>query len=149
MKQLLSKIDVDKAGALAGTLCAVHCLLTGLFLSMVSVVGLGWLGSKTSEAIFIGTAVILGSWAVRHGIRKHHSYVPSIFFVLGLTFIAISHFVFGHEHASGVHEWDLHSVGSTAASVLGGLCLVTFHLLNQRMAHRCGCDCQASVGDKE
>ncbi len=135
------KINVDKLGQIAGTVCAVHCLLTGLALGLLSVVGLDFFGSETSEAIFVGTAGILGIWAVRHGVKKHHSYIPSLFFVWGLVCIVISHFVFGHAHAKGLSSATPAAIASTVFSVMGGLSLVTFHWLNQRFAHRCGCDC--------
>jgi len=137
----VSKLNIDKLGAIAGTVCAVHCLLTGLALGLLSVVGLAFFGSETSEAIFVGTAFVLGIWAVRHGVKKHHSYVPSLFFVGGLICILISHFVFGHEHSKSVAAASPSAIASTVFSVMGGLCLVTFHVVNQRLAHRCGCNC--------
>jgi hypothetical protein len=138
------KIDVDKLGQIAGTVCAVHCLLTGLALGLLSVVGLGFFGSETSEALFVGTAGVLGTWAVVHGVKKHHSWIPSSFFVGGLVSIVISHFVFGHAHSASLATATPTSIASTVFSVLGGLSLVTFHVLNQRFAHRCGCDCKAN-----
>lgn len=132
--------DVDRLGAIAGTICAVHCLLTGLALGLLSVVGLEFLGSPTSEAFFVGSAVVLGVWAIIHGIRRHHSYKPSLIFVFAMGCILASHFVFGHHHGhDGAHA---HSTGSTFLSVLGGLSLVAFHVTNQRLAHRCGCGCK-------
>ncbi len=136
------KWDVDRLGAIAGTVCAVHCLLTGLALGLLSIVGLDFFGSETSEAIFVGTAGVLGLWAIVHGVRKHHSWIPALFFVAGLTFICLSHFVFGHAHAKSIASASPKAIVSTIFSVLGGLSLVTFHFLNQRFAHRCGCDCK-------
>jgi hypothetical protein len=120
---------------MASTICAVHCLLTGVALGLLSVVGLGFLGSATTELVFLAVALSVGVLAVRHGVSKHHSVVPALFFVAGLASWVVSHFVFGHNHAKGGHN----SVGATTFAVLGGLCLVTFHVLNQRMAQRCGC----------
>lgn len=131
------KIDVDKLGAIAGTVCAVHCLLTGVALGLLSVAGLGFIGSAASEIGFITVAVVLGLWAIRHGIKKHHSWLPASIFVAALGCIAISHFVFPHAHEGG----ETGSTASTVFAVLGGLCLVAFHVVNLRLAHRCGCDC--------
>lgn len=124
-------IDVDKVGAIASAICAVHCLLTGIALGLLSVVGLGFIGSPTTEAIFIGVAVIVGIWAIVHGIRKHGSYIPSAIFVFGLICIAASHFAFPHSHDS--------TSGSTLFSILGGLSLVTFHIVNLKLQKRCDC----------
>ena len=127
------RMNLDRVGAIASTICAVHCLLTGVALGLLSVMGLGFLGSATAEYAFLSVTFTVGVAAVWHGARKHHSVIPALFFVVGLTCWLTSHFAFGHGHAG--HE----TPGGTAFAVLGGLCLVAFHVLNQRMSHRCGC----------
>lgn len=105
-------------------------------LGLLSVLGLGFIGSQTTEIAFLAIAVSVGVVAVVHGVRKHHSVTPSLFFVAGIVSWLVSHFVFQHGHPGAGSA----SVGGTVFAVLGGLCLVTFHLLNQRLAHRCGCN---------
>lgn len=129
-----ARVDLDRVGAMASAICAVHCVLTGAALGLLSVMGLGFLGSEPAELAFLAITFSVGVVAVVHGLRKHHSVVPSLFFVGGLVCWLVSHFVFGHGHGTGQE-----SFGGTAFAVMGGLCLVTFHLLNQRMAHHCGC----------
>ena len=116
---------------MASTICAVHCLITGVALGLLSVIGLGFLGSPAAELSFLTVAVVVGIAAVWHGAKRHHSVVPALMFVAGLSFWLTSHFVFGHGTAGG-----------TVFSVAGGLCLVSFHVLNQRLAHVCGCGCK-------
>jgi len=131
-------MNLDKVGAYASAVCAVHCLITGLALGLLSVVGLGFLGSVVTEAIFFLVTVGVGTVALVHGRRKHHSIVPALIFVAGLGCLLMSHFVFGHGHAG-----EPKSVGGTMLNVLGGTTLVLFHLLNQRLQHQCGCShCQ-------
>lgn len=134
-----SRINFDKLGAWAGAICAVHCLLTGVALGLLSYAGIGFLGSVATDAIFLGVALIVGIVAVVHGMRKHHSYKPAMVFVLGLIFIVLGHFAFRHVHGVPPTGWDLERVLSVAFSVAGGLCLVGFHVLNLRLAHRCSC----------
>ncbi len=135
--------NLDKIGAYASTICAVHCLLTGVALGMLSVIGLGFLGSVTSEILFIVVAVSVGVFAVVHGIRKHRSYIPSLFFVFGLVCIVLKFAAFKHTHdpAHAGHTHGPASDGwiSTALAVLGGLSLVAFHVMNLRMTRKCGC----------
>ena len=130
-----TQVNLDKVGAYASAICAVHCLLTGVALSLLSVAGLGFIGSVPAEIGFISVAVFVGSWAIVHGIRKHHSYLPALIFVLGLTFIALSHFAFPHHHSVS----EPASLGSTVCAVLGGLSLVSFHLVNLRLQKGCEC----------
>lgn len=134
-------MNVDKVGAIASMICAVHCALTGLALGLLSIVGLGFLGSPTAEVAFIGTALVLGTWAVVHGLKKHHSYLPALIFITGLVSLVLSHFVFGHNHG-GTEPQPL---AATITSVLGGLCFVSFHIVNFRLQKKCGCQvCQTS-----
>lgn len=130
----MAKINLDKVGACASAICAVHCLLTGVALGLLSFVGLGFLGNTWVDYLFIGVAVSVGSFAVFHGITHHKSYVPASFFVLGILAVLWGHFGFGHSHEQGVIN-----PYSTVVSVFGGICLVMFHFLNWRLqkARRC------------
>jgi hypothetical protein len=129
-----ARVNLDKVGAVASAICAVHCLLTGLALGLLSVVGLGFIGSVVTELVFFLITVSVGITAVVHGRRKHHSVIPAWIFVSGLACLLVSHFVFGHGH--GGRDCNL---GGTLFSVLGGLSLVVFHVVNQRLQHQCGC----------
>lgn len=124
----------DRVGTYASAICAVHCLLTGVALGLLSVMGLGFLGSPITEAAFFIVAVVVGVAALVHGRRKHHSVLPALIFVSGMASLLISHFVFGHGHEGG-HS----SPGGTFFAVLGGASLVIFHVVNRTLQHRCGC----------
>ena len=127
-------INLDKLGAYASAVCAVHCLITGVALGLLSVVGLGFLGSPSAELGFFLTTVTIGTIAMIHGRRKHHSVIPALVFVCGLGCLLVSHFGFGHGH-----DVSDRSVGGTFLNVVGGVSLVLFHILNQRLQHQCGC----------
>ncbi|MBI5708295.1 MAG: MerC domain-containing protein [Armatimonadetes bacterium] len=126
----------ERIGVCAGTLCAVHCVLTGLALGLLSVAGLGFLKSPLVEFAFIGTAALTGLWAIQHGVRRHHSWVPAIVFVSGLALIVGSHFVF----ESGFGTTAFGSGVGVAMAITGGLAVGAFHFVNRRMQHR-GCSC--------
>lgn len=138
-----SKLNLDKLGACASAICAVHCLLTGVALGLLSVVNLGFFGSLWADIGFLTVALLIGSLAVWHGIRAHHSYLPASVFVLGLVFIVLGHFVFRHSHEPGAIEDSFSHAASVTFSVLGGLSLVAFHTLNLRLQKAGGCGCNA------
>ncbi|MBI1757556.1 MAG: MerC domain-containing protein [Fimbriimonas ginsengisoli] len=135
------RLNLDKVGACASAVCAVHCLLTGLALGLLSVVGFGFLGSLTADIAFLGVALSVGLLAVFHGIRRHHSLVPASVFVGGLVFIVLGHFVLPHPR-TGEAPTALGFL-STAFSVLGGLCLVSFHIVNLWLQRHGGCGCES------
>lgn len=125
----------DRVGACASTLCAVHCLLTGVAMGSLAVLGLGFMAHPAVELGFLGIAFAVGIVAFVHGIRRHHSPWPAAVFVSGLAAIVASHFV-GHEHAGGREASAL----GTVLAVAGGLLVAAFHLVNLRLQHRkCGC----------
>ena|SRR5579863_5449731 len=119
-----SRVDLDKVGATASTVCAVHCFITGVAFGVLPLIGLGFFNSLWFDITFIGIAVTVGFFAVRQGIRQHGRPAPGIVFLGGLSGIVVGHFVFGHETVIG-----------TVLSVLGGLALVSFHFFNRRLLH--------------
>ncbi|HZH97867.1 MAG TPA: MerC domain-containing protein [Fimbriimonadaceae bacterium] len=125
----LRKINLDKVGACASAVCAVHCLLTGVALGLLSVMGFGFLGHPIVDLAFVALALLVGGFALRHGIRSHKSYIPAAFFVVGLLAIAAGHLSTIFERSEG-HS---HGLGQTVLSVVGGSCLVLFHVLNWRL----------------
>ena len=131
-------VILDKVGACASALCAVHCVLTGVALGLMSSLGLGFFGSLWVDAVFVLTAVVVGAVALRHGIKRHGSFVPALFYILGLVAIVIAHFE-DFSHGWPVHEHHHHGIMPTVMSVIGGLSFVMFHVLNLRLAHRCTC----------
>lgn len=120
---------LDRVGAFASAICAVHCLLTGIAIGLLSVAGLGFLGNPIADIVFFGLALGLGSLAVWQGFRKHRSFLPMALYVGGLLSVLVAHFVLGHDHR------DIHS---TVLAVTGGLMLVAFHIVNMSLHHRCG-----------
>lgn len=91
----------------------------------MSVFGLGFLASEATEFGFLGFALVFGLLAIRSGLRKHRSPLPALIFATGLGCWVLSHRVFDHLSPLG-----------TAFAVLGGLFLVSFHVVNSRMGHR-------------
>ncbi len=129
----------DKIGTVASAICAVHCLLTGVALGLLSYVGFGFMGSVITDLIFLSVAVVVAVVAIAHGVRKHHSYKPAAIFVIGLVLVVIGHFVLHHEHAASPSVLHWEDILSTIFSVLGGLCFVLFHVVNLRLQRQCGC----------
>ena len=129
---MLRRISLDHIGAAASTICAVHCLLTGLALGLLSVAGLGFVASKPAEITFIAIAIVVGIAALLHGHRRHHSMVPAYIFVAAVAVLLVKQLAFSHSHAEDHHAAEV------ALSVTSGVLLVLFHVVNQRMQHTCG-----------
>lgn len=125
---------MDKVGAIASAACAVHCLVTGVAFGVLSVTGLSFLGSAGAEIAFFAVAILVGSYAIYSGHRKHGSWIPAAMFISALGILFVSHGI------PSVHE----TLWGTITAVMGGLTLVAFHLVNSRLPRRCECEhCQA------
>jgi threonine/homoserine efflux transporter RhtA len=120
------RLDLDRMGAVASIVCAVHCAITGVALGLLSVLGLGFFGSEPVEYGFLALTGTIGVFAAAHGYRRHRSLYPAVLFLAGLLCWFVSHFAFRHE-----------TLGGTLFAVGGGLCLVAYHVVNQRLAHAC------------
>src|SRR5476649_1769617 len=97
---IVDRVNLDKVGACASGICAVHCLVTGVALGVLSVMGLSWFGSVTTDVIFLTVTLSIASLAIFTGIRRHRSLVPATLFFLGVSAIVVSHFVLPHDSSA-------------------------------------------------
>jgi hypothetical protein len=114
-------------------------LLTGVALGLLSVAGLGFIGSLWTDIAFLAVVLAVGATAIIHGIRKHHSVVPALIFVAGLLMFLLGHFGFGHAHLASEDPWSSARIAQVTLSVAGGLCIVLFHVVNLRLRKKCEC----------
>ncbi len=121
-------MSLDKAGGIASTICAIHCLLTSIALGALSTVGLGFMESPLVDIAFISIAIIVGTFSLKHGYNHHRSMLPASLFTIGITLIVVSHFVIGHNHHHAHDGFHLELVDIMA--IAGGLTLATFHFVN-------------------
>ena len=130
--KVTSKLNLDKLGAYASAACAVHCLLSGLALGLMSVVGLGFIGSSTTDHVFLIVTLSIASLAIVSGYRKHRSWVPAILFGAGAFSITLSHLVLDGDSKNTAMR-----IVTTLLAVSGGLLLVVFHIVNRRLQMTC------------
>ncbi len=126
------RVDLDRLGTAASLICAVHCVLTSVALTALGVMGLGFFADHRVDLLFVSAAVLVGTFAVAQGYRRHRSFWPATLFVIGLAMVLSSHTLIPHGHGQ-------HRVLSGMISASGGLMLVGFHILNAYLQKRC-CD---------
>lgn len=66
----------DRVGATASFLCAIHCALLPFVLTLLPLVGLGFLAGHRFERDFVVFAVSLALFALVSGYRRHHQRLP-------------------------------------------------------------------------
>lgn len=122
-------LDPDHWGTIASTICALHCAVTGVAVSVLSVVGFTYFQSPILEWGFLGMALGFGGWAAARGYAKHKSWMTLAVFAIGFFLLAGSH-LFAPSHGSSGHNGY-----AELLSVAGGLCLVGFHFLNRKLSN--------------
>ncbi len=114
------KRHIDIVGILTSGVCALHCLLLPIIIS------LGLIDGYFTSAMHDVTEVliVLGSFAmafysVHSGIKSHRNNTPYWFFGVGLMTLI-----------TGL------SMGSHIAMAIGGVLVAIAHVLNYRLLHR-------------
>lgn len=86
-------INWNALGISAGVACAIHCALLPLFISSLPLFGIDLLNNIFFEAGMILIALLIGSFSLSHGYRKHHHHIlPLILFYAGILLLILKHF---------------------------------------------------------
>lgn len=117
---------LDRAGAVASLLCAVHCMLLPFVLAMLPLIGLEFLAGHTFERIFVACAALLASASLITAYRRHRKPHALFLMVPGILLL-----VFGI-----AVDLDVHVVVHTISVVIGGLLVASAHITNLVLAHR-------------
>ena len=123
MKKYFDQELVDNVGACLSFACALHCMAMPLLVTILPLLGLGFLASERAELIIIG-AVALALGSIVWGVRHHRSWRAFLILVVAVAFIATA-----RTATEGIFEVVLHSTG--------GILLAAAHLLNRHLCKLC------------
>jgi hypothetical protein len=88
------QINWDVLGVSATVACAIHCAILPLILSTLPLFGINILHNIFFESGMIILALIIGTYSLWHGFRRHHhSYLPLLFFISGMFFLILKQFI--------------------------------------------------------
>lgn len=117
---------VDRVGAAASLVCAVHCVLLPFVLALLPLVGLAFLGGAAFERIFVSCAAALSSASILAGFRRHRRPQPLYLMVPGIVLLLFGVAI----------NLEAHLVIHTACEVAGGVLLASAHITNLVLSHR-------------
>ncbi|MGH8125538.1 MAG: MerC domain-containing protein [Rhodanobacteraceae bacterium] len=117
---------VDRIGATASLLCAVHCVLLPFVLALLPLLGLEFLAGHTFERVFVACAAALASASILTGYRRHRKRQALFLMAPGIVLL-----VFGV-----AINLDVHVVIHTVSVVSGGLLVASAHVTNLLLSHR-------------
>ncbi len=116
---------IDRFGAFASMLCAVHCALLPLVFGVLPALGLGFLADHGFEQIFVSFAIVLATISLIYGLRKHGSYRAFVFLVPGIALLVIG-IATGADHSNPWHA---------VVVSIGGSLIALSHVINMRLNH--------------
>ncbi|HUA79935.1 MAG TPA: MerC domain-containing protein [Dyella sp.] len=119
---------VDRVGAIASFLCAIHCAALPFVLALLPLMGLSFLGGHAFERGFVFFASLLALFALVNGYRRHHRALPLRMALPGLMLLILG--VTSAENYSIL----VHSVMVTC----GGLLVASAHFINLRLDRQHG-----------
>ncbi len=116
----------DRVGIAGSLLCAIHCALMPLVLSLLPALGVGLLGSVDLDQAFVVFATLLGIATLSTGFRRHRAHHAWAILVPGLAMVWVGSFTSMHDH----------SIGHALMMTVGGLLIAAAHFTNLRLTHR-------------
>lgn len=116
---------LDNVGMTASLLCAIHCAIVPLLITVLPLAGLGFLANPLIEWSMIIFALVVGSYAIGLSyVHTHHKALPVLLLIAGFVIIII-----GHVFVRGWHE--------ALVVPVGGLTIATAHFFNFRYTRGC------------
>lgn len=116
---------VDRFGASASFLCAVHCAMLPLVVAIPPSLGLGFLSEHAFERGFVVFSVAVAIASLWYGFRRHHRLAAFLFMVPGVLLLLLGVVV------EADHTGTFHAV----LVAIGGLLVMAAHIANLRLAH--------------
>ena len=129
---------LDKAGASASFLCALHCALLPIVVTTLPLVGLSFLATEPVEWTLMGVSALLGCSSLCLGYREHRSRRALLVLSVGLALLVLG-------RVSEERGWEPYGM---PLMVCGGLIIAISHLINRKLCHLCRA-CQHHGGGHE
>jgi hypothetical protein len=124
----LAKLNLDQLGITASTLCAIHCAVVPLLMTVLPLFGLSFLANESVEFTMILISLVLGIWSLSVSYRKQHRRpLPVLILTFGFTLIGIGHLI-GHDSLEPI------------LIPIGGLTIAAAHFINMKFVKWCSID---------
>ncbi|MEM6525246.1 MAG: MerC domain-containing protein [Bacteroidota bacterium] len=117
MKNSFVALHVDFVGFCSSVLCALHCALTPVLLSLLPLAGLQFLTNPAIEYSLIFISIVIASLALFRGYSQHHK-DPLPLVVVGYGFLLITLGRFAHAEWQEVFFSSAGAISVAAAHVV-------------------------------
>lgn len=115
---------LDQVGAGLSLACALHCLFLPFLVSVLPLIGLGFLVDHTVEVIFVAFSILLATTSICLGFRYHGRLRAAAVLIFSVGCLATAFIIIEH----GQHMPLL---------VAGALGIAASHLINHKLCKSC------------
>jgi len=119
---------IDKAGAAASLICAVHCVTLPLLFAVIPAVGLTWLDNVWFDRAFLAAAVLFAVLAHPRGYARHRRCIPAALALVGIIMVILA-----------ISLWETVAAHHYLVA-LGGVTVASSHWLNRHFLHHACCE---------
>ena len=118
---------LDRVGATASLVCAIHCAIMPLAFTLLPLIGLQFLARSWVEWTLVGFSAVIGVTSLCFGYREHRSRRALALLGIGLALLVLGRV--GEDNRLGL--WSIPTV------VLGGLTIAGSHIFNRWLCRQC------------
>lgn len=118
---------LDKVGATASLVCAIHCAVMPILVTLLPLVGLSFLANQWAEWVLVGCSAVLGVSSLCLGYREHKSRRALAVLSGGIALLVLGRIM---EQSHG-------GVWGVVIVVLGGVTVASAHFVNRRLCQSC------------
>lgn len=121
-----NRLTFPNISSLLAILCAIHCALMPILVSITPVFA-SWLGgAHWMEWVLVGSALLMGSVPLVRGYLTHGELRPALLLITGFAWIVSPHIL-------DMHAWEYIFSG------IGAIFLVAAQIQNMQFTQKCSC----------
>lgn len=121
---------LDRLGISASVLCAVHCAIVPLAITVLPLLGVGFLAHGAFEVSMIALSVAIGVLSMGRSYRIHRQLNPIFMMIAGAMILLFN--LLGHS----THDETLEMLHPFIA-LLGGIMIISAHRINMKLCSSC------------
>ena len=130
------RLNLPQFSSLLAILCAIHCALMPIFLTLAPVLATWLSDAHWLEWLLIGSALLMGSVPVLRGYRMHGELRPALLLIGGFLCVFLPH------HLAALPLWEY------LFSFAGATLLVLAQVQNNHYSEKCSCRLSPVVESK-
>lgn len=121
---------LDRLGISASLLCAVHCAILPLAMTVLPLLGVGFLAHGWFEVAMVALSVVIGVLSLGRSYRIHKQLNPIFMMIAGAVILLFN--LLGHSS----HNETLEALHPFIA-LLGGVMIISAHRVNMKLCSSC------------